>query len=671
MTESEQNQSHRIEPWDPLSVDSGNLNWMAAAQRREINNILKSYTLYYDVFSELIQNSLDALERRNQEGSGNFQPSLWIQINLQENSVSVTDNGCAMSLDQFQAFLRPNFSFKDGVRTRGSKGVGISYLAYGFNYLEVATRIDDRIYSGLLKNGRRWVDNGIETTPKVEPCRASHSVFYRLDRGTSVTLKLTGDGIRPKDFSYFGAHTAEQWLTILTAKTPLGGIYLSKNERTIDVALRLELIASNGQVSSQNVDNPEYLYPHTIFSKVIDVKDFIAWSTKTNRAGRDSSKIPMRFRGLNGVMGIWQGNEILSEGSVFEGMQLESEELQMIEELNVGVYTFFGYSTDLWDDFNDIKQGLRKGSRIIEGGLQLATKHMPQGTTRTIPLTENIGYQNNAHVIVHLEADPDLGRKGFQPEHEKLAEKLSVRAVSQFSRRFLRLLRKKTGEATILDEMELDQWIEKQKAHARDCPLVIQGKGLFMPTETLPILSTPVVEQDVVALFNQMLSAGIIRGMRLLSSSQYKQYDGLYQLVLDSDVSKYVISSENPLGVEREQLLNVDISMPGPVRVLEYKLDMRGLFEEFTTGEKNADEIGLVVAWSLSGNWKRDFQITSYLDPETKHHRPLHGYTHSFTHSTSGLRAFEAIILGDLVKYLLNQESEERRQHELYADDDW
>jgi uncharacterized protein YllA (UPF0747 family) len=34
---------------------------VVAAQRREIKNILKSYTGYYDLFAELLQNALDAL----------------------------------------------------------------------------------------------------------------------------------------------------------------------------------------------------------------------------------------------------------------------------------------------------------------------------------------------------------------------------------------------------------------------------------------------------------------------------------------------------------------------------------------------------------------------------------------------------------------------------------
>jgi len=41
-----------LEAWDPLSSESDQ-GMVLAAQRREIRNILKSYTGYYDLFSEL------------------------------------------------------------------------------------------------------------------------------------------------------------------------------------------------------------------------------------------------------------------------------------------------------------------------------------------------------------------------------------------------------------------------------------------------------------------------------------------------------------------------------------------------------------------------------------------------------------------------------------------
>jgi DNA gyrase/topoisomerase IV subunit B len=79
--------------WDPLSSES-DPGILVAAQRREIRNILKSYTGYYDLFAELVQNSLDAVERRLGEGEEGYDPAIWIRINIPESEVAVTDNGC-------------------------------------------------------------------------------------------------------------------------------------------------------------------------------------------------------------------------------------------------------------------------------------------------------------------------------------------------------------------------------------------------------------------------------------------------------------------------------------------------------------------------------------------------------------------------------------------------
>ena len=144
------------------------------------------------------------------------------------------------------------------------------------------------------------------------------------------------------------------------------------------------------------------------------------------------------------------------------------------------------YSTDLWDDYNDNKLKLRKRSRILRGGLQLATKHMPQGSPITIPLTNNIYFQNITHVVVNFKnAEPDLGRKGFQPEQTELAEKLSASAATAFRRYYDRLLRRNTGAPALLQAMKLETWIDSQKEYEKTHPLLIKGKGLFAP-EVLP-----------------------------------------------------------------------------------------------------------------------------------------------------------------------------------------
>jgi hypothetical protein len=150
-----------------------------------------------------------------------------------------------------------------------------------------------------------------------------------------------------------------------------------------------------------------------------------------------------------------------------------------------------------------------------------------------------------------------------------------------------------------MQAMKLETWIDTQKEYEKSHPLVIKGKGLFAPEEQLPIRSRPLVEQDVVALFNQMLSSGLIRGIQLLSSSQFNQYDGLFRIRMDPPFEKFVRRDDNPLGIDKDRLAGVNTPMVSPVRVLEYKYSLDALIEELGTGQKNAVEIGLVVCWEI------------------------------------------------------------------------
>lgn len=659
-----------VESWDPLDETNSDPGLLIAAQRREIINILRSYTGYYDLFSELLQNALDAVDRRAHEGNDDYKPSIWIKIDLKTGAVTVTDNGCGMDAQRFRQFLRPNFSFKERGTARGSKGVGATYLGYGFNHLEVATKADGRALAGALRQGRAWVEDSTDTIPRprFEASAPQHPPFATIDRGASMTVRLVGKDIRPKHLGWIGATTADTWLPVLRATTPLGGIYLCSKDVPA-VQIEVEVIDAAGISTTASLAQPRYLYPHEFINNSVDLREFLRDQKRRVSKGLDVTQIPPKYRGLSGLWGEWSGDEILDGDSDCPiSPRLDESEQKLMRELGIQLYICLAFSTDLWDTYNDRQLGLRSGHRLIRGGLQLATRHMPQGSPLTIPMTNNIGFQNLAHVVIHMDnAEPDLGRKGFQPDQARLAEKLAVSAVTAFRKRY-GMLRKPGGAKEYDDELKLTQWIRAQEDHEEKNPLVIRGKGLFMPTEELPIRSVPVVEQDVVALFNQMLSAGLVRGIQLISSSQYKQYDGLYRVTMVPPLDRYIRSDSNPLGLdadtfaEREQLATI-------VKVLEYKYSLDGLVEEIQAGVKAVEDIGLVVAWSIGERWKQMFDLNSYLDEDNVHHRRIHGTTHSFTHSMSGARAFEAIILEDLVNYLHDPEAEQQRQRQLYSGD--
>jgi hypothetical protein len=231
------------------------------------------------------------------------------------SAISVTDNGCGMSSVEFKQFLRPNFSFKDGKNSRGCKGVGTTYLAYGFNHLEIATKqYDGQAESGRILNGRIWVEDKTESQirPKVENCLPTHAPFDENKSGTSVVVKLIGGNIRPKNLSWLGADNADQWLAILQANTPIGGIYLcGKTSPNIDI--ELEVISPSGIATTQRLESPRYLYPHEVVKNTADLGEFLKEQAKKVKQNKDVTQIPSKYQNLNGIWMQWTGDQILDK----------------------------------------------------------------------------------------------------------------------------------------------------------------------------------------------------------------------------------------------------------------------------------------------------------------------------------------------------------------------
>lgn len=147
-----------IDGFDPLSSDFSteeSEKLINEANRRMISNILKSYTGYYDLFSELLQNSLDATEAQARQSGPGFVPRIWVTIDLDQGRVRVVDNGVGLSLPEFRYFLKPNVSFKKPRDFRGQKGVGATFLAYGFSLLRIHTRQTGVETAAIMRQGRQ------------------------------------------------------------------------------------------------------------------------------------------------------------------------------------------------------------------------------------------------------------------------------------------------------------------------------------------------------------------------------------------------------------------------------------------------------------------------------------------------------------------------------------
>jgi hypothetical protein len=654
------------ELWDPLeTVKDHSSDLLLAARKREMQNILKSYVGFFDPFAELIQNAMDAVDARERElKEPGYEKRLKVAIDLQKNIISVGDNGIGFKQDQFKTFLCPNISFKDGQTTRGKKGVGATYLAYGFNHLQLSTKIPDYAISAEIKEGRKWLDDnkGIVTRPKVTEAHPT-GLMDGSDRGSSFTLVLGGPNTRPKDLRWIGATTAEQWRYVLLTKTPLGQIHLG-SVAPKPILFDLTVTDQDGHTTSLKDQRAEYIFPHSVISASPRLQEIRDEQQRRLAKMQDPSKLPDKFKQLNGIYEIWTADQL---AGLFSG-SAELNDRELVERFEVEAYGYFCYSVKVWDQFNDDVAKLRKGKRLLlRGGLQLATDSMPQGDLITIPLTSNIGYQNQAHVIVHFKnADPDLGRKGFQPELKEVAENVSVAVVNTL-KKWRHLLKKDSGAApSIRDEGELDKWIQAQREHEEKSPLIIKNPHFFAPLHEVSITSRPRSEQDVIVLFNQLIAGGVIRGLKLMATSSHIQYDGVYRFNIQEPLENHVFNRlTNPLGVHDLHHSSAYLSKP---YVLEYKFSVDALIQEFESQEKKEKDIDLVVAWEMGNEWKKRYTVTSLIDVDNLQHRPFHGVTHVFNDENSGDRRFYGIILSELIECLDDFEQSQKSQKAKYAD---
>lgn len=654
--------SNGFASFDPLSVKyNGNEEVVIQSLKREILNILNSYVGWYDPFCEMIQNSLDAIDKRKE--SEDFVPQIHILINLKENMISVTDNGVGFKEAEYLKFLAPNFSFKPNGLTRGHKGVGTTYLAYGFNYIQIATKTPDFSVIGVMKDAKKWLE---DPAPASNPYVVSDTnsvvddFFETIDRGTAMTVKCDASSY-PRDLSWMGLTTADSWLKILRVQTGLGQI---KNYSEVKVIV--DVIDKVGNKTTSEIETPKYLGLEEFSDKVKSVDDINQKMDELYRKSGPNYKMPAKYSNLEGVYGNWDCDTLLSK------MNFDATEIELIRRYNISVIFSYVYSLSVWDKIDKVV-GIRKGNHVLYGGIQLAANNMPQGELIQIPLTKNIGRQKQANIVVHFDnCSADLGRKGFKKEITDLGKEISRKLMDGPLMKIRFCFKANSGASPDLRrETILAEWKAEMSKHEQDYPLVLENPNFFDPVKKISITSMPTREQDVIALFNQLIAGGVIRGIKIMSTNERMTYDSLYKILITDKSNLQLFDCDtNPLGIAEdvfEEMLKDREEFVSEPKVLEYKYSLDGLIEDIESGIKNTNDINLVVAWEAGESYKDNYNIESLLIDGNEMMRQYHGLTHRLHSASTNEYVCDLILLKDLILYLNNAEESDILQ-ESYDD---
>lgn len=529
------------------------------------------------------------------------------------------------------------------------------------NYILISTKSPDFSAKGKMINARKWLfDDNPAGNPLVVPDDEDtiEPSFNEIDRGVSICVQYD-EMTSPKDLSWMKMSNAENWLKVLRVKTGLGAIIGNSG-----IKVRVKVINKDGKLSLSEHSGIEYLRINEILDKSRIYTEIKLKEDELYRKKGSDYKLPSKFLNLNAIYDTWTHERLYSE------VQVDADEREIIDRCHPIIYFCYVYSTKVWDKFNT-SLGLRSGVSIISGGIQLAANNMPQGELILIPLKKKAGRQFQIHMLIHFEnCSADLGRKGFQKDITDFSKSIAKKIADGPLKKVQKCFRKNTGAAPdLMREKALDDWKELMNNHENNNPLVLYNDNFFLPVKRVSMTSVPTREQDVIALFNQLLAGGVIRGIKIMSTNERFTYDGLFHIIIDSPFENHIYNlNSNPLGISDEIVEDIKEKYPNGFcsspKVLEYKYSLDGLIEDIESGLKNTNDINLVIAWESGELYKENFYIVSIIIEDNLNLRQYHGVTHRLFDINTNEMVCEMILLKDLIMFLNDPKVAEEKQQQ-------
>ncbi len=479
-------------------------------RKNEIRQIIKSYHQTYDHFHEILQNAIDACELAfnkyielyagTQETP--YEPKINVYINVDTNELTVADNGIGMTLEEVQRYLFTPYATNKCVQTvrqRGEKGVGNAFLAYGSNGYHFTTRhMDDTDYiAGKISDGIVWALSSDDNSniPIVEP-DDPNEYFEGVLHGTIIKIVFS-EQTNVKRLSNQGT-TPNHWEAILRIHTSVGYIDLSGDDSFLNV-LKVSLYVTHNGVTQTKIVQKGYLYPH----KVQGISHVKRSDLQRGQMGRLPTTQTMKHCVYDFYDSEAVKEKALAKLEAYNRFGPSRNELR--EDINTfspSAYVAFNWSNEFWDDVNRTLFG--EARRELDHGIVFATKTQRIAETKKIDFSFRSGDYNRFHVVLDMkELEADIGRKSL----ERRVTNLGLLIADAFQQVFVDnqdALRPNPRARREDEETTLENLLDRA---------INNGANLNVPSMPLGLEKIPREEQDVVALFFNLLGNGAIKSL--------------------------------------------------------------------------------------------------------------------------------------------------------------
>lgn len=575
-----------------------------------IERIISSYRHTWDIYTELIQNSADAIIE--EFGFDKiYLGTISLNINKDKREIVISDNGCGISEENLSNILVTGESLKrkGGTGKYGFMGFGLTFIAFQSSFIKIESTKEGVKSSRTYEDLYKFIYEGLTLNPSLEEGNDISPAPTNEKNGTIITIQF------PKEFpetsneanlktTFDYSLNSRLFSTILRTRTAVGLLEtIFSDLKNFDFNLVLndkKISINNSYLTTREVVN-EILPNET---RVYDIKEY------TNGIVKISEHLP-------------EQQQSGARQAVLVDHKIKDVEIGIINKLSANIY-IAGTSKNNLNRFNE--EVLNEFDDIFENGYEfsngiwLSINGLPTGVC--LEVFEHGNYLPYT-VIVDIRAkgfkkELDAGRKGITERRakqirEKVKDLLKTESFIKY-RKYLMGAKTRINSPLYNAKQSL---IDKFNAK-------IYYKELDLLNDHLP----PVEEQGVITLFTALCIKEYIKGFKEKVVSSSAVYDGLYNYQLfENDTTLY--SGTNYLGIDRSVFNMYDNPLKKDNIVVEFKKDLHNILDDINSNIKDLNQIDLLICWEI--NKKKIEDSGSLIQSKSITTNFYYGVTHYFT----------------------------------------
>ena len=636
-----------------LIIMSNKMN-LFSIQDELVKNIIKdtieTYSGPWRIIHEAVQNAHDAIQYNSKVKRGLIE----IDFFIGSNKVRVKDNGIGISIQKFQNVFLLGGTDKTTEDTKkllkGSQGVGIKATLFTSNYFFIETIHEGKTWNITLKNSYKYFDRNFDgdiSKPSLQSTEGASgtSIEYTLNDFSVVDFLnevieeyFEEVYLNEEDYSTINIDN-DKLLKILEiyfrTKTYVGCVQsllgTNKHLKPIDVKISLHLDSDSvNEHRKVNVKQTSFLSQDAtlgkIYDKTFDGKYLDVFELHADLAKKD--QVDKLYENFEDIL-----NNPPSE--TIKKLLIQKFDKDQAKRLLYRYKRQPNASFSLEPDQSLLAKHGRvlaflNGIYLVVGQRPYISKYFEISTKQLLsvnglptnivlnPPRGALSYLNNVHILIDVDTKLGFGKRNIPGRTMGLINHFFVDIWSMIRKVAPAVVGLREGK----DPTDVQDWNKEEEYDA------YLHTDNFLKNLPLYWKTIPKEEQEVIAIFFELLGRKIITGYFPFRLGVNSTYDGLFYV---DEIGKDAIPSTFQARV---------------LKKIEFKKNLSELISDFNEERKFLAEIDLAICWINDCDEEGEFNITS-LDRDS-----IKAFPSATLRIRKGTQQCQVIVLKDFIENL-------------------